>query len=250
MKRMIPFVLVLLSSLSALAYSAPDIQIGAMHEYMATDKSTLRKRIRNNGDSTAFVKVTVDEIVYDKTTGKPVEQPAATIASGKNQQPDTVIASPARLIIPANGMQATRLLAMGSRAEERYFRVRFIPVLPETGANFGLTATETEQYKTSLSAGVTMLTGYGAIVIVHPRNARYDTQREDGQGEYTVRNNGNATVVLKSVSDCQADGDACGEPSTIYLRPNKSHTFNKETGHTYRFDLIEGDRKKAITFKS
>ena len=41
------------------------------------------------------------------------------------------MASPARLIVPAKGMQGTRLLHMGGRDTERYFRVRFVPVVPE-----------------------------------------------------------------------------------------------------------------------
>ena len=69
-----------------------------------------------------------------------------------------LMASPARLIVPANGMQGTRLLMMGERDRERYFRVRFIPVVPEKEDEFAVSAEEREQYKTTLSAGVNVMT--------------------------------------------------------------------------------------------
>ena len=48
------------------------------------------------------------------------------------------MASPARLIVPAKGMQGTRLLHMGERDTERYFRVRFVPVVPEKEDEFAV----------------------------------------------------------------------------------------------------------------
>jgi hypothetical protein len=52
------------------------------------------------------------------------------------------MASPARLIVPAKGMQGTRLLHMGARDTERYFRVRFVPVVPEKEDEFAVSSEE------------------------------------------------------------------------------------------------------------
>lgn len=73
---------------------------------MNGQQSTYLKRVRNQGDSTAFIKVAIHEIIYDEM-GKPSE--LAELTEG----PRPLIASPSRMIIPANGMQATRLLYMG-----------------------------------------------------------------------------------------------------------------------------------------
>lgn len=242
--------LFLCSMFSSIAHSAPEIKVGAMHEYVAADKSTHLKRIRNRGDSTAFVKVTVEEIVYDATSGAAKEQPVAAVAADKTSQQDTLIASPARLIIPANGMQATRLLALGPRLEERYFRVRFIPVLPENRDGFSMDSEQATQYKDSLSAGITMLTGYGIIAIVHPRDARYDTQLQDLADSYVIRNAGNSTIVLENYTACGKQDSECREPAKIHVRPGQTHSIEKQAEHRYRFDLIEGDRKKTVTFKT
>ncbi|MCE6985145.1 molecular chaperone, partial [Pseudomonas frederiksbergensis] len=75
---------------------------------------------------TAFVKVSVVELVYDNQgQAREVEM------DGREALQRGLVVSPARLIIPANGMQAVRLLYRVERDQERYFRLRFIPVLPE-----------------------------------------------------------------------------------------------------------------------
>ncbi|PRW94045.1 pilus assembly protein, partial [Pseudomonas fragi] len=81
------------------------------------------KRIFNGGTSTAFIKVEILEILYD-ANGLPREVPLQTQANATAR--DGLMASPARLIVPANGMQGTRLVYLGERATERYFRVRYI----------------------------------------------------------------------------------------------------------------------------
>ncbi|BFL81869.1 hypothetical protein LFREDSHE_03190 [Shewanella baltica] len=57
----------------------------------------------NMGDSTAFIKISINEIKYDEN-GQPYEVPE------QEAENRTLIASPSRLIIPAKGVQATRLL--------------------------------------------------------------------------------------------------------------------------------------------
>ncbi|MGL4505807.1 MAG: hypothetical protein ACRCUF_08740, partial [Aeromonas sobria] len=117
--KKIYFILSLIFSGNALA--SAEISIGTLYDYMSGQQSTYLKRIRNQGDATAFVKVAIHEITYD-AAGQPQE--SAELTEGRR----TLIASPSRMIIPANGVQATRLLFMGERDKERYFRVRFIPV--------------------------------------------------------------------------------------------------------------------------
>ena len=111
---------------------------------MDGDKSTYLKRVFNGGDSTAFVKVNILEILYD-ADGKSREVPLKSSADGAAR--DGLMASPARLIVPANGMQGTRLLYMGERDRERYFRVRFVPVVPEKEDEFAVSGEEREEYR-------------------------------------------------------------------------------------------------------
>ena len=127
------FLLWVLSVFCGAAKAGPQINVGTVYDYLDADKSTYLKRVFNSGDSTAFVKVNVLEIVYD-ADGTPKEIPVEAAADGASR--NGVMASPARLIVPAQGMQGTRLLYMGERDRERYFRVRFVPVVPEKEDEF------------------------------------------------------------------------------------------------------------------
>ncbi|MEN5203156.1 CS1 fimbrial subunit B flags: Precursor [Stenotrophomonas sp. TWI700] len=241
-----PASLVLAFSVQA---ASPNINVGAMYEYLEPDRSTLLKRVRNAGDATAFVRTEITEVVYDGP-GKPSERalPSDQSAFAAGSAPH-LIASPSRLIVPAKGQQATRLLFRGDRSKERYYRMRFVPVLPSR-EEFALTETESEAYRKQLSAGVNVLTGYGIFVIVHPSAPTYRTHHDDGGDSYTLRNGGNSTVVIENFVHCRGSGKAeqCSPPRKIHLLPGRTEMFEKRAGNVHRFELVEGDRRRTIHF--
>lgn len=161
--------LILFLLFSGNASSSAEISIGTLYDYMSGQQSTYLKRVRNQGDATAFVKVAIHEIIYD-SEGQPKESPELTEGNR------ALVASPSRLIIPANGVQASRFLFMGERDKERYFRVRFIPVLPKVEDGFDIDAATIKEEREQVSAGVNILTGFGSILFVMPRQSHFDTQ--------------------------------------------------------------------------
>ncbi len=224
--------------------AAPDINIGAMYDYMDGQKSTLLKRVRNLGDATAFVKVSIAEIVYDQDGQS--REIAIEGSAGPGAGARSLVASPARLIVPATGMQALRLLYMGEREQERYFRVRFEPVLPEQNDGFGLSVDESSDYRKALSAGVNVMAGYGAILLVRPAQAQFRSEIKEESGRFLIANTGNATLILDHFNDCAANGKQCEVPSMHHVRPGTERVFKKETGRAYRFELIEGDKRRTV----
>ncbi|UQS17794.1 molecular chaperone [Pseudomonas sp. HS6] len=227
------------------AQAGPNINIGVVYDYLAGDKSTYLKRVYNSGDSTAFVKINVLEILYNADgTSTEVPVQSQTDASAR----DGLMASPARLIIPAQGMQGTRLLFMGERDKERYFRVRFVPVVPEKEDEFAVSSEEREDYKKTLKAGVNVMAGFGTIFFVRPRDARFDSVIDDSAGRYRVRNNGNTVVVIDEFKSCSKTSESECEPTTKHhIMAGKTFEFEKKTGREYRFILVEGDSKKNLS---
>ena len=235
------------SLLSHAALAGPQINVGTVYDYLDGDKSTFLKRVFNGGDSTAFVKVNILEIVYD-AEGKSREIPLANQADTTAR--DGLMASPARLIVPANGMQGTRLLYMGEREKERYFRVRFVPVVPEKEDEFAVTAEEREDYKKGLSAGVNVLAGYGTVFFVRPTQMSFDSVINDGVGKYEIRNNGNTVVVIDEFKDCSVKTETDCQPTTKHhILAGRSFQFDKQAGREYRFTLIEGSATKKLETK-
>jgi hypothetical protein len=246
MKRV--FLLIGLSGFSLGLQAGPQINVGTVYDYLDGDKSTYLKRVFNSGDSTAFVKVNILEIVYD-ADGNATEVPVKSDPGATSR--DGLMASPARLIVPANGMQGTRLLFMGARDTERYFRVRFIPVVPEKEDEFAVSSDEREDYKKNLSAGVNVMTGFGTVFFVRPNNSRYDSQIDNGASTYRIRNNGNTSVVVDEFRNCSIKQENECEPTTKHhIRAGKEFAFDKKPGREYRFNLVEGASKKALRIAS
>ncbi|WP_160106725.1 molecular chaperone [Pseudomonas izuensis] len=229
------------------ALAGPQINVGVVYDYLDGDKSTYLKRVFNGGDSTAFVKVNILEIVYD-ADGTSREIPLTTQADASAR--DGLMASPARLIVPANGMQGTRLLYMGEREKERYFRVRFVPVVPEKEDEFAVSAEERDEYKKGLSAGVNVLAGYGTVFFVRPKETRYDSVINNGPGKYEIRNNGNSVVVIDEFKDCSVKNESECQPTTKHhILAGRTFQFDKQVGREYRFTMIEGSATKKLEIK-
>lgn len=226
------------------AQAGPNLNVGVVYDYLAGDKSTYLKRVYNSGDSTAFVKINVLEIIYN-ADGTSSEVPVKAQADASAR--DGLMASPARLIIPAKGMQGTRLLFMGERDKERYFRVRFVPVVPEKEDEFAVSSEEREDYKKTLTAGVNIMAGFGTIFFVRPNNARFDSVIDDGAGTYKVRNNGNTVVVIDEFKSCSKTVESDCEPTTKHhVMAGRTFEFEKKADREYRFILIEGDTRKNL----
>lgn len=242
------FLLGVLSVCCLTAQAGPQINVGTVYDYLDADKSTYLKRVFNSGDSTAFVKVNVLEIVYE-ADGTHREIPVEAAADGASR--NGVMASPARLIVPAKGMQGTRLLYMGERDRERYFRVRFVPVVPEKEDDFVISSEEREEYKQSLSAGVNVMTGFGTVFFVRPKDARFETLINETASRYELRNNGNTVLVIDEFKSCSLVKETdCGATTKHHVLAGKTFGFDKEQGREYRFILIEGDSKKNLKVAS
>jgi hypothetical protein len=246
MKRLL--LLMGLSGFSLAISAGPQINVGTVYDYLDGEKSTYLKRVFNSGDSTAFVKVNILEIVYDADGGHQ-EIPVRTQVDGSGR--NGLMASPARLIVPAKGMQGTRLLHMGNRDTERYFRVRFIPVVPEKEDEFAVSSEEREAYKENLSAGVNVMTGFGTVFFVRPKNSRFDSVIDDSAGVYRLRNNGNTVVLIDEFRNCSLKNETECEPVTKHhVLAGKTFEFEKKPGREYRFNLVEGASKKALRIAS
>lgn len=228
-------------------HAGPQINVGVVYDYLDADKSTYLKRVFNGGDATAFVKVNILEIIYE-ADGTSREIPLTTQADITAR--DGLMASPARLIVPANGMQGSRLVFMGEREKERYFRVRFVPVVPEKEDEFAVSAEERDEYKKGLSAGVNVLAGYGTVFFVRPAETRFDSAINDGPGQYRIRNQGNSVVVIDEFRDCSVKNENECQPTTKHhILPGRTFEFDKQSGREYRFTMIEGKATKVVELK-
>jgi hypothetical protein len=152
------------------------------------------------------------------------------------------------MIVPADSAQTTRLLALGSRSVERYYRVRFIPVMPQSGDQFALTDQERERYVGAMSASLTFMAAFGAIVVVRPTAPVYDTRLDDGIDSYRVRNAGNTMITLTDLQDCDTAGQDCSVASLRRVLPGSQLTLAKQAQRRYQATLVEGAHTQRLNF--
>ncbi|WP_312626465.1 hypothetical protein [Scandinavium sp.] len=236
--------LICLMSITWAANSAPVLNVGAMYEIVDGDRSTQLKRVRNNGDSTAFVRVEVREVTYSPDGKKQETRIDAQDAAKSNI--DGLIFTPGRMIIPAKGMQSGRLVVTGNRDRERYYRVRFIPVMPKDKNEFGQSQKEFDEYSAKVNAGISVLTGYGVMVIVHPKNPQYKTVFETQGNKIIVHNKGNSSVSLEDIKQCKSE--KCSDPVYTIVRPGSRYELKKEINAVTQFTLLEGKKKTPKSF--
>ena len=247
--------LLIITGICASAFSAikpalatPVIGIGSMYDVLVPGTQSMTKRIYNTGDSTAFVRVELLEIHPGNKKG--AEEAPQKELSGATPERNRLIVTPQRLIIPPAGFQSVRVLWPGGREKERYFRVRFTPVMPERDDSFGLDNAAVSEYrKNTLHAGLNVLTGYGTIVIVQPDTPVFDTRTDEvTSAGVTVRNSGNATVSLDNIRQCKAASTDCGDVTREFILPGRMHVVKKIPGYKTNFTLIEGSSKRALSF--
>jgi len=148
----------------------------------------------------------------------------------KTPERNRLIVTPRRLIIPSAVFQTVRILWPGERESERYFRVRFTPVMPEADDSFGLDKKAMSEYrKDNLHAGINILTGYGTIVIIQPGKPQFNTITDSiGAAGITVKNNGNATVSLDNIRQCKTANTDCGAVTREFILAGRTLTVEKK----------------------
>ena len=245
MKLISGITLAVLYSVSFNVLSSPSIGIGSMYDLLQPGDYNLVKKVYNSGDSTAFVRVDILEIKLDGKGGEQELVPQKLDGEGLNK--NRLIATPQRMIIPPAEFQSGRLLWPGSRDKERYYRVRFTPVAPDKKNDFGLTEQQLKEYKSSVIAGVNILTGYGSILYIMPDNAVFNTSVTNNPDIVRITNAGNATVVIDDIRQCKDINKECSSPTRAFVIPGRDFVIKKEKEHTVKFHLLEAKKSKEFS---
>ena len=240
--------LIMLAALCGLSFNAiasPAIGIGSMYDLLMPGENNLVKKVYNSGDSTAFVRVDILEIRLDGQGGEQELVPQKIDGDALNK--NRLIATPQRMIIPPSEFQSVRLLWPGNREKERYYRVRFTPIMPDKTNDFGLSENEITQYKSSIKAGVNILTGYGSILYVMPDKPEFNTAVNDAPASVKVVNSGNATIVIDDIRHCANKKSECSSPTRSFVIPGRSLVIKKEPGKRILFRLHEAGNTKDFS---
>ncbi|WP_250634029.1 hypothetical protein [Pinirhizobacter soli] len=206
------------------------ITLDSMHAYLAPNRSTGELTVYNMSPITAYVRVDVIEMTVkgDELGAVPGEAEKA------------MLASPNRLIVPAGGRQVVRLIALGERDHERYFRVRFVPVAPKKADGFAISDEDESEASKAIHAQLNIQVGYGARVVVAPRSPKFATRIVPVEGGHVIHNDGDSTIYLAGHRSCRRGSHDCTEQPVERVDPLGSLLLANEPGRYRSFDLKEG----------
>ncbi|EMB9642269.1 hypothetical protein ACS6LB_13565 [Enterobacter cloacae] len=211
----------------ATSFSSWAINVGDITSIMTSEQSSLSKEIINTTNSARYVSVTVKRLSSPLPDGTEI-----------SINPGELLSTPASLILPGDAKDVFRFFYKGPEDDkERYYRLQWIdePVSESAATKAGKAATATA------SAEI------GTILVVAPRNERFNYSRQDD----LIINTGNVSFRVIAYGVCkdpaQDQGRGCREryyvmPGTK-IRLQKSDVSNSRT----RIGIWHG--KQFITVK-
>lgn len=206
------------------------ITLDSMQAYLAPNRSTGEFTVYNMSPTTAYVRVDVIEMT--------VRGDELNAVSGEPEK--SLLASPNRLIVPAGGRQVVRLITLGERDHERYFRVRFVPVAPKKADGFAISDEDESEAAKAIHAQLNIQVGYGARVVVAPRAPKFSTRIVSVEGAHVIHNDGDSTIYLAEHRSCRRASRECRNLPAQRIDPQGSLHLANEPGRHHSFDLKEG----------
>lgn len=206
------------------------ITLDSMQAYLAPNRSIGELTVYNSSPTTAYVRVDVIEMT--------VKNDELKTEPGELEK--KVLVSPNRLIVPAGGRQVVRLITLGERDHERYFRVRFVPVTPKKADGFAISDQDEENASKAMHAQLNLQVGYGARVVAAPRSPTFSTRIVPADGGHIVHNDGDSTIYLIEQRSCVRGSRECKSLPNERVDPQGSHRLADESGRYRTFNLKEG----------
>ena len=177
------------------------IDVGEITSMMAPDETTLAKEVYNNTDTARFVSVNVERL------SSPMEDGTIIPMESKSE----LLSTPANLILPGQAKENFRFIYSGPADDkERYYRLSW--------ADEPITQYDSTGNKKLGQATTSAI--IGTILVVAPRNERFDFKR---QGD-TITNTGNSSFRVISYGPCRdkSKDNGQGGRERYYLMPNVS----------------------------
>lgn len=227
-----PFLRLMLATFGCLltGMASASITLDSMHAYLPPNRSTGELSVYNMSSATAYVRVDVIEMTLtgDELNAEPGEIEKA------------LLASPNRLIVPAGGRQVVRLIVLGERERERYFRVRFVPVAPKKADGFDISDEDESEASKTMHAELSIQVGYGARAVVAPRSPAFATRIVSVDGDYVIHNDGDSTIYLDEYRSCVRESSDCRDLPRERVDPHGNLRLPNEPGRYRSFKIKEG----------
>lgn len=152
--------------------------------FEAGDASRQDVEVYNTGSEPLYVEITPSVVLSpgdEQEDRSPIVDPRQA----------GLLVTPNKLIVPPSSSKVVRLVKLGNTVHERVYRIAARPVVGGVDAQH---------------SGLKILIGYEILAIVYPNNTKSNLEVSRQGRTLTVRNTGNANVLMREGYQCEAPG--------------------------------------------
>lgn len=185
-------------------FPASALDIDYISSFLNSDSCVLEKEIRNSSTNDHQVKIKIERISSPLKEGKVIPM----------NKPDELSLTPNNIIIPANTNQIIYFFYNGEKDDkERYYRIiwldREIYNVPQNNS--------------MTHAMIKALNKIGTLLVVAPRQVKYEHQYNDGK----IVNTGNATFKVLAYGPCLKSISNTDCRENYFLSPGREIEFSR-----------------------
>lgn len=189
----------------------------------------------NDGKERAYVAIEPAEILNPGLPGeKRVSEP--------DPEKRGLLVSPTRLILEPQQRRMIRLVVIGDRQKERIYRIKIHPVMPPPGTG------QEKAPPTKSGIAIKVMTGYDALVIVRPPEARANIETRREGDELVFRNTGNTNALLFNGTQCDREGKNCKDLPAMRLYAGASNSITTPYRTPVSYEVMVGSDRKRQEF--
>lgn len=180
------------------------LDVGEITSFIYSNSNTLSKEISNPSTSGRLININIVRITSPLPDGKIIPM----------ESKDEILLTPTSVLLPAKSNEIIRFFYKGPEDDkERYYRIIW----------FDQSLSETQQNDSQRSAVATASARISTILVVAPRQIRYNHQFVDGK----IVNTGNATLRIIAYGPCLKPTQEGECKENYYLLPGKSRSFSR-----------------------
>lgn len=177
---------------------ASGIRLDSLYENLAQDRNYKDIRVYNDSNSVAYVSVSIVEVLNPGDNYEKVEEPKFG---------DGPVVNSKAIVIPVESSRSVRVFYPDDikRENDRFYRIRFRPVLPTKKEGF---SDEDINNVKEIYSSFKISFAWGVLLSVPKRDPNLSLSAKlDEKRQLILRNTGDSLVTVQSVVGCSMEND-------------------------------------------
>ncbi|WP_108651088.1 hypothetical protein [Dongshaea marina] len=194
------------------------VAINGLFNYWHTDDNSpqdqLVKTLTNNSCSTPkYFLVKVYKVTH------PLSKEKDKLLTLKDMTQSLMVYPNHLVVLPKHSVNIIFSLPNGRPKDLGFYRVAFLPVIPEKEYGFNISHKQLEKIRARASVGI----GLSTALVIEPKSVKYSYRIKRDQGKVKIKNTGNGVIIAETFDKCISDH--LPEKSCKYRKNTRSYIY-------------------------